>query len=77
VDDTLLRKSGTTIEGVSMLWDDVNMRSVMGFRMLLLGYFDGMSFLPINFTLHREIGQRPSNAYFTKSDEEPISPEYY
>ena len=55
-DDTLLEKIGMKIEKVSRMWDHVLHRYVFGFKLLLLGYWDGTSFIPLDFSLHRERG---------------------
>jgi len=70
IDDTLLAKKGKVIEGVGRLWDHVSNQSVLGLRLLVLGYFDGKSFLPVNFTFHREKGKNFHNKPFglTKTD---------
>ncbi|EOR96496.1 hypothetical protein ADIARSV_0317 [Arcticibacter svalbardensis MN12-7] len=36
IDDSLLTKSGTIMENISRLWDQVSMRYVLGYRMLVL-----------------------------------------
>ena len=46
------------IEGVGKVWDHVTMRYVLGFKLLVLGYYDGKSFLPVGFSLHREKGKK-------------------
>lgn len=69
VDDSVLQKVGKTIEGVGKLWDHVNQRYVLGYRLLLLGYFDGKSFLPVNFTLHREKGKKANKPYGLTKEE--------
>ena len=66
IDDSLLPKSGTIMENISRLWDHVSMRYVLGYRMLVLGYFDGKSFLPVSFSLHREKGKREASPYGLK-----------
>jgi len=69
VDDTLLAKTGKLIEGVGRLWDHVSNRSVLGLRLLVLAYYDGKSFLPLNFSFHREKGKRDDKPYgLTKSE---------
>lgn len=69
VDDTLLPKTGCLMEGISRLWDHVSMRYVLGFRLLVLGYFDGSSFLPVSFSMHREKGKNQSTPYGLKPKE--------
>ena len=57
VDDSTLGKSGKKIEGAGMVYDHVIHRMVLGFKILVLGYWDGGSFIPIDFSLHREKGK--------------------
>jgi hypothetical protein len=56
-DDTDLDKTGKKIEGVSKIWSHVHHRQILGFKGLFLGRWDGKTFLPINFSLHREKGK--------------------
>lgn len=55
-DDTLLEKTGKRIEKVSRVFDHVTQRYVLGFKLLLMGYWDGVSFIPVDFSYHREFG---------------------
>jgi hypothetical protein len=55
-DDTLLEKTGKCIEKVSRMFDHVTKCYVLGFKLLLMGYWDGVSFIPVDFSLHREVG---------------------
>lgn len=52
-DDTVLEKSGRTIEGVSKIWDHVIGRSVLGYQLLVMGYYNGGVFIPLDFSFHR------------------------
>ena len=54
VDDSLLEKSGKTIEGISRVSNHVKGGFTFGFKLLLLGYFDGKMLIPADFSLHRE-----------------------
>jgi hypothetical protein len=54
VDDTLIPKTGKTIEGVSKVHDHTSGGFLLGFKALLLTLWDGKSLLPIEFSLHRE-----------------------
>lgn len=63
LDDTLLAKCGKVMEGVGRLWDHVAHRSVLGYRLLQLGYYDGKSFLPLDFSFHREKGKNQEKPY--------------
>jgi len=62
-DDTDIHKTGQKIEGISKIWSHVQHRSILGFKGLFLGFWDGKSFLPIDFSLHREKGKKPQKPY--------------
>ena len=55
-DDSPLEKTGWKIEGISKIHDHVTGRYILGFKLLVSGYWDGNSFIPIDFSLHRERG---------------------
>ena len=57
-DDTLLEKTGRKIEKISSVYDHVNSRYVFGYKLLVCGFWDGDSFIPLDFTLHREKGKK-------------------
>lgn len=57
-DDTLLPKTGKKIERVSVVHDHVSGNFVLGYKLLVCGYWDGDSFIPIDFSLHREKGKK-------------------
>lgn len=63
IDDSLLEKTGKYIEKISKVWDHVKRMSLLGFKLNLLGYWDGSSFIPIDFSLHREIGKNKKKPY--------------
>ena len=56
-DDSLLGKSGMKIEAVSRVHDHVTGRFILGYKLLVCGYWDGESFIPLDFSLHRERGK--------------------
>ena len=56
VDDTTLEKAGVSMEGVSRVFDHVKHKCVLGYKLLLLAFFDGRSTIPVDFSLHREKG---------------------
>lgn len=58
LDDTTLEKSGLSMEGISRVYDHVMGRCVLGFKLLLLAVSDGISTLPVDFSLHREKGRK-------------------
>ena len=55
-DDSPTGKSGKKIEGVSKVYDHVAGRFILGYKILVCGYWDGVSFIPVDFSLHRERG---------------------
>lgn len=68
-DDTLLAKTGKCIEKVSRVWDHVAQKAVLGFKLLLMGYWDGTSFIPLDFSLHREPGKNKEKPFGLKKKE--------
>ena len=54
IDDTDIEKSGKTIEGISKIYSHKEHRSLFGFKLLLLCYWDGKSLIPCGLSLHRE-----------------------
>lgn len=54
LDDTLLEKTGLKIEGISKVFDHISNLCLLGFKMLVLGYNDGISTQACDFSLHRE-----------------------
>jgi len=56
-DDTPIEKTGFLIEGVSRIWNHVIKKSVLGYQLLTMGFYDGTMFIPVNFTFHREKGK--------------------
>lgn len=69
IDDSLLEKTGKFIEKISRVWDHVSQRSLLGFKLNLMGYWDGFSFIPIDFSLHREKGNNKNKPYGLKRKE--------
>jgi hypothetical protein len=63
IDDSLLDKTGKSIEFAGKLWDHVNHSYKLGLRLLLLCYYDGKSNLPLDFSLHREKGKNEQKPY--------------
>lgn len=63
LDDSLLPKTGSKIEFMGRVWDHVRQTSILGFKLLVLGYFDGASFIPVDFSFHRERGRNKQKPY--------------
>ena len=69
-DDTTIAKTGYAIEGVSRVWDHVIHKSILGYKLLVMGLYDGAMFIPINFSLHREKGKNKKYKF-------GLSPKHY
>ncbi len=63
IDDSFLAKTGKYMEKVSKMWDHVSKGYLLGFKVNLLGYWDGKSFLPVDFAIHREKGKNKKKPY--------------
>jgi len=61
-DDSPLEKSGKKIEAVSKMHDHVTGRFILGYKLLICGYWDGDNFVPVDFSLHRERGSELDKA---------------
>jgi hypothetical protein len=56
VDDSLIRKVGMKIEFIGKVFDHVTKNWVLGFKLLLLAFWDGNSLIPLDFSYHAEKG---------------------
>lgn len=57
-DDSLLAKTGEKTEFISHVHDHVSGNFMLGYKLLVLGYWDSDSFYPLDFSLHREKGNK-------------------
>jgi len=55
-DDSPLPKTSHKTELVSRVHDHVSGDFILGYKILVMGYWDGLSFYPIDFSIHREKG---------------------
>lgn len=69
VDDSNLPKTGRYIEKISRVWDHVSNRCILGYKLLAMGYWDGTSFIPLDFSLHRERGKNVEKPFGLKKKE--------
>ncbi|MBC8484801.1 MAG: transposase [Bacteroidetes bacterium] len=69
VDDSSLSKTGRYIEKVSRVWDHVLNRCILGYKLLAMGYWDRVSFIPLDFPLHREKGKNADKPFSLKKKE--------
>lgn len=57
IDDSLLPKSGKCIEFIGKVYNHCSHTYHLGVKLLALGYWDGKSFMPLDFSLHNEPGK--------------------
>jgi hypothetical protein len=57
IDDTLLCKTGKTIEHIGKVFDHCSRTYQLGMKALVCGFWDGKSFIPTAFSLHNEPGK--------------------
>jgi hypothetical protein len=62
-DDTTIEKSGKKMEKMGRVWDHVTQRSILGFKVLVMFYWDGVSSIPLDFSIHREKGKKGQKPY--------------
>ncbi len=48
-DDTALEKTGKKIEGVGYVFDHTSKMHILGYKLLVCGFWDGISFIPLDF----------------------------
>jgi hypothetical protein len=62
-DDTTLPKTGKRMEKIGRVWDHVTNSYVLGFKLLVMMYWDGKSAIPLDFSLHREKGKKEERPF--------------
>ena len=60
IDDSLLQHIGWKIENITRVFDHCLSKTVYGFKYLVLGYHDGISTIPLDFSLHSEKALEPA-----------------
>jgi predicted nucleic acid-binding Zn finger protein len=68
-DDSDLPKTDRYIEKISKIWSHVLNRCILGYKLLAMGYWDGTSFIPLDFSLHRERGNNADKPFALKKKE--------
>lgn len=58
LDDTDIEKTGKTIEFIGRIFSHVTKLYPIGFKLLLLGFWDGKTLIATDYSLHREKGKR-------------------
>lgn len=69
IDDSDLPKTGRYIEKVSRIYNHVSKRFILGYKLLAMGYWDSTSFIPLDFSLHRERGKNANKPFGLKKKE--------
>jgi hypothetical protein len=54
VDDTTAQHTGFKMENITYVFDHILRKTVYGFKILALTFFDGISNIPLDFTIHTE-----------------------
>lgn len=57
LDDSTINKEGRRIEFIGKVFDHVIKKHILGFKLLLLGFWDGKSLIPLDFSYHSEKGR--------------------
>lgn len=65
-DDTIITKTSYATEGVSRVWNHVLHKHVLGYVLLVMGYYNGSIFIPLNFSFHRERGKNKKRPFGLK-----------
>jgi len=73
VDDSLLPKTGKKIELIGKVFDHCTHRYLLGIKLLLVAFWDGKSFIPMDFSLHNEPTKSKKRGLKAKELEEQFS----
>jgi hypothetical protein len=63
LDDTTTPKEGQKIEFISKVFDHSSRRHIFGFKELVLGFWDGKSLIPLDFSIHNEKGKNKKRPF--------------
>ena len=74
-DDSDIEKRGRKFEGISRIFNHVIGRHVFGFKLLVLGLWDGKSFVPLDFSYHNEKGKKKNYGLTLKQRNERFKKE--
>lgn len=66
IDDTTIDKSGKKIEFIGKVFDHCLHKYLLGFKILTLGFWDGKSFIPLDFSVHQEPGKKKNRGLKAK-----------
>lgn len=65
-DDSILEKSGFKMEAIGKVFDHCSHKYLLGIKLLVLGLWDGKSFVPLDFSLHHEPGKNKNRGLKAK-----------
>lgn len=68
-DDTTVNKRGKGIEGIGKVFDHKDHSYKVGFKALVLSLWQGKSFLPLDFSLHSEKGNKADKPFGLTKEE--------
>ena len=74
-DDSDIEKRGRKFEGISRIFNHVIGRHIFGFKLLVLGLWDGKSFIPVDFSYHNEKGKKKNYGLTRKQRNERFQKE--
>ncbi|MBA3901220.1 MAG: transposase [Bacteroidetes bacterium] len=66
VDDSTLEKTGRKIELIGKVFDHCSNTYKLGMKLLTVGFWDGKSFLPLDFSIHNEQGKNQNRGLKSK-----------
>jgi hypothetical protein len=72
-DDSDLEKRTAFFEGISRVFNHVTKNYPFAYKVLALGYSDGKSFIPLDFSLHNEKGKKKNYGLTSKQRKEQYS----
>lgn len=75
VDDSILPKTGKSTELIGKVYDHGNHIYKLGMKLLTIGYNDGKSFTPLDFSIHHEPGKQKNRGLKAKELKKQYSKE--
>jgi hypothetical protein len=75
IDDSLIEKTGKTIEKIGKVFDHCTHTYSIGMKLLTLGFWDGKSFIPLDFSIHNEPGKTGNRGLRKKDIDNQFSKE--